>query len=43
VTPHVATNVPEYLAHAVAAFASNVRRFLGGEALEQQLRRDRGY
>jgi phosphoglycerate dehydrogenase-like enzyme len=43
VTPHVATNVPEYLARAVAAFASNVRRFLGGEALEQQLRRDRGY
>jgi phosphoglycerate dehydrogenase-like enzyme len=43
VTPHVATNVPEYLARAVAAFASNVRRFLAGEALEQELRRDRGY
>jgi D-2-hydroxyacid dehydrogenase (NADP+) len=43
VTPHVATNVPEYLARAVAAFAANVRRFLAGEPLEQQLRRDRGY
>src|SRR5262249_50121477 len=43
VTPHVATNVPEYLARAVAAFASNVRRFLAGEPVEQQLRRDRGY
>jgi phosphoglycerate dehydrogenase-like enzyme len=43
VTPHIATNVPEYLARAVAAFASNVRRFLAGAPLEQQLRRDRGY
>jgi phosphoglycerate dehydrogenase-like enzyme len=43
VTPHVATNVPEYLARAVSAFAANVRRFLDGMPLEHQLRRERGY
>jgi phosphoglycerate dehydrogenase-like enzyme len=42
-TPHVATNVPEYLARAVEAFAANVRRFLDGRPLEHQLQRERGY
>jgi phosphoglycerate dehydrogenase-like enzyme len=43
VTPHVATNVPEYLARAVSAFAANVRRFLDGAPLEHEFRRERGY
>jgi len=43
VTPHVATNVPEYLALAAADFADNVRRFLAGEPLRNQFDRARGY
>ncbi len=43
VTPHIATNVPEYLARTVEAFADNVRRFLAGDRLERQLDRGRGY
>ena len=43
VTPHIATNVPEYLARAVAAFAANVRRFRAGEPLESLVDRARGY
>jgi phosphoglycerate dehydrogenase-like enzyme len=43
VTPHIATNVPEYLARAVERFAANVRRFLAGEPLLDQVDRRRGY
>jgi len=43
VTPHIATNVPEYLARAVERFAANVRRFLAGEPLLDQIDRRRGY
>jgi phosphoglycerate dehydrogenase-like enzyme len=43
VTPHIATNVPEYLARAIEQFATNVRRFLAGEPLLNQVDRRRGY
>ena len=43
VTPHIATNVPEYLARAIEQFATNVRRFLVGEPLLNQIDRRRGY
>jgi phosphoglycerate dehydrogenase-like enzyme len=43
VTPHIATKVPEYLARAVERFAANVRRFLAGEPLLDQIDRRRGY
>ena len=43
VTPHIATNVPEYLARAVAAFAANVRRFLAGEPLVSRVDTAQGY
>jgi len=43
VTPHIATNVPEYLARAIEQFATNVRRFLVGEPLLNQVDRRRGY
>jgi len=43
ITPHVATNVPEYLERAIDAFAANVRRFLAGEPLERRLDTSRGY
>jgi len=43
VTPHIATNVPEYLARAVAQFAENVRRFLAGAPLVSRVDVGRGY
>ncbi len=43
VTPHIATNVPEYLARAIEQFAVNVHRFLAGEPLLNQVDRRRGY
>src|SRR5262249_44279036 len=43
VTPHIATNVPEYLARAIEQFATNVRRFLVGEPLLNQVDRRLGY
>jgi hypothetical protein len=35
--------VPEYLARAIEQFATNVRRFLVGEPLLNQIDRSRGY
>jgi len=43
VTPHVATNVPEYLARAVASFAEDVRRFAAGARLARVVDPTRGY
>src|SRR5262249_32607119 len=43
ITPHVATNVEDYLPRAVAVFAADVRRWLQGEPLAQRLDVARGY
>jgi len=42
-TPHIATNVEDYLPRAVAVFAADVRRWLAGEPLAQRLDVARGY
>jgi glyoxylate/hydroxypyruvate reductase A len=42
-TPHIATNVADYLPQAIALFTDNVRRFVHGESLLHQFDRSRGY
>jgi phosphoglycerate dehydrogenase-like enzyme len=43
ITPHVAANFDEYMPRAIEHFASNLRRFVAGDALENRFDRDRGY
>ncbi len=42
-TPHVASNVADYLPRAIVQFGENVRRYLEGEPLLNEFDRARGY
>jgi phosphoglycerate dehydrogenase-like enzyme len=43
ISPHVAGFTPHYDARATALFAENLRRYLAGEPLLNQVEREREY